>query len=421
MRDGQFYGGYRNLVNSISNSNVSNFKKSNLKSVQNRMVSTQKDTNTNEADIINISKVLSSVLTALKNTDIEKTSYAAAREVANSYSGGKGKSTRQLQGEVDNLRDILNTLFTSLDVNLNKTEADISDYYSRHGISSGGLTGGSINKEQLKELNDIYSSHLNNVPAAWTALSNLLTILPNLRGGKTWKYKSPKTLSRGFTGFVSNIVGSLYEKKFHDMISNLNKTNKVLDIENIESQLIGGKNNKSEITMQIAPGGGKLEVIEKKLAKLSLKSYKITRQNGVSLHGTTANAISKNWKQKGKVASSPNASRIIAMANARGLLKVAKDTMKIDGKKFDRDFGGTGKTQVQSNLMKILKNTMYFNADMFFKKDIVYLIGKSQYMSSEEFISRLINDSNALRTQISGGTDNPRMRIVAHLAAEGRK
>jgi hypothetical protein len=228
-------------------------------------------------------------------------------------------------------------------------------------------------------------------------------------------------LSRGLTGFVSNIVGSLYEKKFHDMINNLNKTNKILNMGNIESQLVGGKNDKSDITMQITPSGGKIEKVEKKLAKLSLKSYKITRQKGVSLHGTTANAISKEWKQKGKVTSSPNTSKIIAMANARGLLKVAKNTMKIDDKKFDRDFGGTKRAQVQNNLMKILKNTMYFNADMFFGKDIVYLVGKSQYMSSKEFISRLMNDNNTLRAQISGGVDNPRIHIVAHLAAEGRK
>jgi hypothetical protein len=185
MNDGQFYGGYRNLVNSISNSNVSSFKKSNLKSVQNRMVSTQKSTNINKADIYNISKVLSSVFTALKTTDIEKDSYEAAREVAKSYSGGKGKSVRQLQGEVDNLRDTLNTLFTSLDINLNKIEADILDYYSRYGISPGKLASESISKEQLKEINNIYSNHLNNVPAARTALSNLLTILPNLKSGKT--------------------------------------------------------------------------------------------------------------------------------------------------------------------------------------------------------------------------------------------
>lgn len=418
-----FYGQYRDVVNSISNRNVSDYKRSNLKWVKNSFASELKNANIKDADIQKISRLISSVVTALEETDVGGAAFEAAREVAKNYKGERGISQSEAQKRINNLRKSLDSIFTGLDTNINKVDKEIRDFYTRNGITPGSLGSQSISERQLKELNQIYQNNFKNVPAARTALSNLLSILPTLSSGSMWKYESPQALSRGLAGYISNIVGSFTEKKFAEIINNLRKGSRVLDFDKLETQLVGAANSKSDLNLKLVDSGNAAKRAEEKLVQLSLKSYKVTRKSGVALHGTTAQTISRKWKSKGQVQSNPMASKVIAMANARGLLSVRDKTISINQQKFKRDFGDDAssiRTTVQANLMTLLKNSLYFNADMFFGNQIMFLVGRGQYMNASEFIDRLLNNSKGMTARISGSEENPTVDIVAFLAAEGR-
>lgn len=418
-----FYGQYRDLVNSISNRSVNNYKRSNLKWVKNSFASELKNANIKDADIQKISRLISSVVTALEDTDVGRAAYEAARQVAKSYSGEKGISQSEAQKRVNNLRKSLDSIFVGLDTNITRVDKEIRDFYNRNGITPGSLGSQAISERQLKELNQIYENNFKNIPAARTALSNLLSILPTLSSGSMWKYESPQALSRGLAGYISNIVGSFTEKKFADVINNMRKSSKTLDLDRLETQLVGAANSKSDLNLKLVDSGNAAKNAEQKLVQLSLKSYKVTRQTGIALHGTTADTISRTWKSKGEVQSNPIASKVIAMANARGLLSVRDKTISVNQQRFKRDFGqdaSTIKTTVQQNLMTMLKNSLYFNADMFFGSQIMFLVGRGQYMNASEFIDRLLNNSKGMTARIGGSEENPTVDIVAFLAAEGR-
>lgn len=418
-----FYGQYRDVVNSISNRTVSNYKRSNLKWVKNSFASELKNANIKDADIQKISRLIGSVVTALEETDVGGAAFEAAREVAKSYKGERGISQSEAQKKVDNLRKTLDSVFTGLDTNINRVDKEIRDFYSKNGITPGSLGAQNISERQLKQLNQIYEDNFKNIPAARTALSNLLSILPTLSSGSMWKYESPQALSRGLAGYISNIVGSFTEKKFAEIINNLKRSNKVLDFDKLETQLVGAANSKSDLNLKLVDSGNAAKRAEQKLVQLSLKSYKVTRRSGVALHGTTAETISRTWKSKGQVQSNPIASKVIAMANARGLLNVRDKTISVNQQKFKRDFGDDAssiRTTVQANLMTLLKNSLYFNADMFFGNQIMFLVGRGQYMNASEFIDRLLNNSKGMTARISGSEENPTVDIVAFLAAEGR-
>lgn len=418
-----FYGQYRDVVNSISNRKVSNYKRSNLKWVRNSFATELKNSNIKDADVHKISKLISSAVTALEKTDVAGSAFKAAKEVASSYKGGSGISQSEAQKRINNLRQTLDSLFTGVDANINQVDRDIRDFYNRNGITPGSLNSQGISERELKELNQIYNNNFKNIPAARTALSNLLSILPTLSSGSMWKYQSPQALSRGLTGYISNIVGSFTEKKFAEVINNLKKGSKTLDFDRMETQLVGATNAKSDLNLRLVTNENAIKNAEQKLVQLSIKSYKTTRKSGIALHGTTANTISRTWKSKGQVQSNPIASKVIAMANARGLLSVRDKTISINKERFKNDFGKDAesiRTNVQSNLMKLLKNSLYFNADMFFGNQIMFLVGRGQYMNASEFIDRLLNNSKGMTARISGSEENPTVDIVAFLAAEGR-
>lgn len=420
----KLYGSYRNLMNFIRNAGmVGDNKTNNLFAAKRRILNSPRNKNLSDIDMSNIADTLEGVVNTLEKVDIGKQAYAAVSEVAKYYKGEKGKSDKDIIKKVNKMRDSLDVLFESLDVNVKTLEVDILKFYEKEGINPAKMSGNKITSTQLKKLNDIYKHHFKNLPAARTAFSNFISLLPNLRTGNIdlVKYNSWTSLQKGLNGFISNIVGSSYERVIYEVLGTMSKDVSFKSLESLKVALKGAENKKTDVLIKFmspSVNGGKTVT---KLAGLSVKSYDLKKKAGTVLHGTTAKSM-RSWKGKGNVISNPIRSSTIAIWHAKKFLKIRKDTIFLNKDKYHKTFRKSSeddRIREQKNLSQVFKNTLYYNADIFFGKDIAFLIGRDKYMNANDFIHRLLYTKDSLTAGVYGSGYNPTIKIKAYLAAEG--
>jgi len=419
---------YANMVNFFRDTSIADHKAPYLKDIKNRYNKKQKTHNLSDTDLYSIVKALNGVAESVADLDMNKIFYESFDKVAE---GKAPKSNSNPQKDMDKLMKTLELFFEGADFNVNDVQKEVLKFYEDERINIGniGRKKHILTEAQVKKLNNIFKNEFNDLPAARTAFANILTILPEIRKpGNLWKYKDWKGLKQGLRGYCSNIVGSFFEGEIAKALNNIQSID---DLYNLKATAVGGKNKKEDLIIKFE-AMSKLESQKKeeKVVALNLKSYKLTRKSGISLHGTTINAIENDWRSPTKDLQLSRMSKILMMSDAKGFLKIHQnsismpDTVDINKSLFKK----SPKGDTAKNMINTLKNSMYFNADRIFGKEISFLMGKTEFIGGskilkniftpEEFIDRLGSSNKGLTMSVSA---NENVDIVGFLAAEGGK